>query len=116
MQFNYFFIRYTGELVQAVNILGDDTENFSLLYQFAHCQMAFIGLSLFHDRVGGKFAAPRLPAHFVRSHEIVKIDRLVFSPNSVLMPAPVKTTPTLLSLINNRNCLISASFSDIIFS
>ena len=75
-------VRHARALVQPVDVLGDDGAHAPLLDQLGERAMAGVGLGLEHGLVGRELAAPGLPAHLLRRHEVVEVDRLVLGPDA----------------------------------
>ena len=75
-------VRSAGELVQAVDILRDQAEQLTALFEFAYRLMADVGLDGFEKLVGGFLELPVLHPRGFAGEKILEQHRLVFCPDA----------------------------------
>src|SRR3546814_18242610 len=76
------FVRYAGELVQPVDVLGDDGVAASLAHQLLDRAVAAVRLRLSDLGVGRELAPPGLAPRRLRRQELREVDRLIAAPDA----------------------------------
>src|SRR4030095_10353556 len=75
VQLDDLVVRHAGALMQPVDILGDHARTRAFCDKPGYSPVPPVGPRRAHRAMCDKLAAPRLAAHFLRSEEILEVDR-----------------------------------------
>ena len=82
MKLDHFLIGNAGELMQPVDVLGDDAGDLALGNEMRDCAMSAVWLSLLEHLFEGQLAAPSLATHVFPRKKVIKVDRLIGGPEA----------------------------------